>query len=107
MKLVATMSCEEKWKHMMTDIGGDTKITDLWRMSALLVICLKGVRVQMLLLLAQLGAYYQTLKAQRISYSTDNMEQSRGANERHGGTDGHRQCGPQWRRRRGRCRRCR
>ena len=81
MKLVATTSCEEKWKHMMTDIGGDTKMQDMWRMSALLEIFPKEVREQML------RANCQTLKAQRISYSTDNIEQSRGANERHVGTD--------------------
>ena len=33
---LAIMQWEEKWKAMMSELGGDAKIPDLWRMSALL-----------------------------------------------------------------------
>ena len=40
---LAILPQEEKWKRMMTEIGGDAKIRDVWRMSELLEICPKEV----------------------------------------------------------------
>ena len=45
---LAIMQWEEKWKAMMSELGGDAKIPDLWRMSALLEICPKDVKEEML-----------------------------------------------------------
>ena len=39
---VAIMRWEEEWKAVMSELEGDVKIPDLWRMSALLEICPKG-----------------------------------------------------------------
>ena len=46
---LAIMQWEEKWKVMMSELGEGAKIPDLWRMSALLEICPKDVKEQMLL----------------------------------------------------------
>ena len=43
------MQCEEKWKAMMSVLGGDAKILDLWMISALFEICPKGVKEQMMM----------------------------------------------------------
>ena len=40
---------------MMSELGGDAKIPDLWRMSALLEICPKDVKEQMLMRLDEIG----------------------------------------------------
>ena len=45
---LAIMQWEEKWKVMMSELGEGAKIPDLWRMSALLEICPKDVKEQML-----------------------------------------------------------
>ena len=43
---LATMPWEEQWKAMMSELGGDVKIPDLWRMPALLEIYAKDVKKQ-------------------------------------------------------------
>ena len=62
---------EESGRNTTTELGSDTEISDLWRMSALLEFCPKGVRKQMLLQLNESGEHYQTLKATVISHLTN------------------------------------
>ena len=45
---LATMQLEEKWKAIMSELGVDVKIPDVWRMSALLEICPKNVKEHMM-----------------------------------------------------------
>ena len=52
---LAIMQWEEKWKAMTSELGGDAKIPDLRRMSALLEICPKDVKEQMLMRLDKIG----------------------------------------------------
>ena len=77
----AIMQWEEKWKAMMSELGGDAKIPDLWRMSALLEICPKDVKEQMLLRLDEVAENYENLKVKVISYTSNKAEQSRGQKE--------------------------
>ena len=78
---LAIMQWEEKWKVMMSELGEGAKITDLWRMSALLDICPKDVKEQMLLRLDEVGENYENLKVKVISYTANKAEQSRGQKE--------------------------
>ena len=66
---------------MMSELGGGAKIPDLWRMSALLEICPKDVKEQMLLRLDEVGENYENLKVKVISYTSNKAEQSRGQKE--------------------------
>ena len=75
------MQWEEKWKVMMSELGEGAKIPDLWRMSALLEICPKDVKEQMLLRLDEVGKNYENLKVKVISYTSNKAEQSRGQKE--------------------------
>ena len=68
---LAFMQSEETWILMMSELGGDAKIPDLWRMSALLEICPRDVKEQMLLRLDEIGENYENLKAKVISYTTN------------------------------------
>ena len=77
----AIMQWEEKWKVMMSELGEVAKIPDLWRMSALLEICPKNVKEQMLLMLDEAGENYENLKAKVISYTSNKAEQTRGQKE--------------------------
>ena len=72
---------EEKWKVMMSELGGDAKIPDLWRMSALLEICPRDVKEQMLMRLDEIGENCLNLKAKVIIYTTNKAEQTRGQKE--------------------------
>ena len=59
---LAIMQWEEKWKTMMSELGKDAKIRDLWRMSALLGICPKDVKEQMMMMrLDENGENYENL----------------------------------------------
>ena len=78
---LAIMQWEEKWKVMMSELGEGAKIPDLWRMSALLEICPKDVKEQMLLRLDEVGENYVNLKVKVISYTSNKAEQSRGQKE--------------------------
>ena len=63
---------------MMSALGGDAKIPDMWRMSAMLEICPKDVKEQMLMRLDETGENQENLKAKVISYTTNKAEQARG-----------------------------
>ena len=78
---LAIMQWEVKWKVMMSELGEGAKILDLWRMSALLEICPKDVKKQMLLRLDEVGENHENLKAKVISYTSNMPEQSRGQKE--------------------------
>ena len=73
------MQWEEKWKAMMSELGKDAKIRDLWRMSALLDICPKDVKEQMMMMrLDENGENYENMLAKVVSYTTNKTEQTRG-----------------------------
>ena len=78
---LAIMQWEEKWKVMMSELGDGVKIPDLWRMSALLEICPKDFKEQMLLRLDEVGGNYENLKVKVISYTSNKSEQARGQKE--------------------------
>ena len=78
---LAIMQLEEKWKVMMSEFGEGAKIPDLWRMSALLEICPKGVNKQMLLRLDEVGENYEHLKTKVVPYTSNKAEQTRGQKE--------------------------
>ena len=56
---LAIMQWEEKWKAMMSDLGGDAKTPDLWRVWALLEICPKHVEEHMMMRLDEIGENYE------------------------------------------------
>ena len=85
---LAIIQWEEKWKAMTSELGGDAKIPDLRRMSALLEICPKDVKEQMLMRLDKIGENYESFKAKVISYTTNKAEQARGRSEGDNGADG-------------------
>ena len=66
---------------MTSELGGDAKIFELLRMSALLEICPKDVKEQMLMRLDEIGENYENLKAKVVSYTSNKAEQSRGQKE--------------------------
>ena len=49
----------------------------LWRMSALLEICPKDVKEQMLMRLDEIGEAYEALKNKLVSYTTNKLEQNK------------------------------
>ena len=59
---------------MMSELGEGAKIPDLWRMSALLEICPKDVKEQMLLRLDEVGENYENLKVKVISHTSNKAE---------------------------------
>eukprot|EP00974_Lingulodinium_polyedra_P022643 2187174-Lingulodinium_polyedra.AAC.1 len=63
---------------MKAELGNDVKIPDLWRMSALLEICPKDRKEQMLMRLDEIGEDYEALKNKVTSYATNKVEQSKG-----------------------------
>ena len=65
----------------MSELGECAKIPNLWRMSALLEICPKDVKEQMLLRLDEVGENYENLMVKVISYTSNKAEQSRGQKE--------------------------
>ena len=65
---LAIMQLEGKWKATMSELGGDANILDVWRMSALLEICPKDVKEQMMMRFGEIGE----------NYSTNETEQARG-----------------------------
>ena len=58
-------------------MGPETGIPELWRMSALLEICPKGVQEQTMLRLDEVGEIYEVLKTKIISYVTNRVEQGK------------------------------
>ena len=87
MRLVI-LQWEEKWKAMMSAFGGDVKIPDLWRMSALLEMCWKDVKELITMRLDEIGENLENLKAKVVSYPTHKTEQTRG---------GQKECMCRWR----------
>ena len=79
---LAVMQREEKWKAMMFELGKDAKILHLWRMSALLEICPKNVKEQMLMRLDEIGEKYENIKAEVVSHATNKTEDARGGQGR-------------------------
>ena len=62
----------------MFELGENVKIPDLWRMSALLEICPKDVKEQMLLRLDEIGGNYENfIKAKVISFTSNKAEHTR------------------------------
>ena len=49
------MQWEEKWETTMSELRGDAKIPDLWRMSVLLEICPNDEKEQMMTRLDEIG----------------------------------------------------
>ena len=74
----AIMEWEERWKRMMAELGTDAKIPYLWRMSALLEICPKELKEQVLIRLDEIGEDYEALKNKVISYAMNKVEQFKG-----------------------------
>ena len=72
---------------MMSELEGAAKIPDLWRMSALLEICPKDVKEQMLMRLDEIGENCENLKAKVISHTTNNAEQAGGGQRGDDGTE--------------------
>ena len=58
---------------MMSELGGDAKLPDLWRMSALLELCPRDVKEQMMMRLDGIGENYENLKARVVSYTTKRL----------------------------------
>ena len=71
------MQWEDKWQGMMSELGGDAKILDLWRTSSLLEICPKEVDEQMMMTLYDIGENYENLKAKVVSHTTNKTRQMR------------------------------
>ena len=73
----AVLEWEERWKRMMGEIGHETKIPDLWKMSALLEICPKSIQEQMMMRMDEIGEDYERLKAKILGYVTNKVEQGK------------------------------
>ena len=81
---LAIMQWEEKWKVMLSELGKDAKIPNLWRMSALVESCLKDVKEQILMRLDKIGENCEILMAKVVPYTTNKTEQAReGQKEMH------------------------
>ena len=52
---LANIQWEEEWKAMVIELGQDAKIPDFWKKSALLEICPKVVKDQMMMRLDEIG----------------------------------------------------
>ena len=75
---IGDLQWEEKWKAMMSELGKDAKISDLWRMPALLNIYRRIVKEQMMMSLYEIGESYENLKAKVVAYTTNKTKQTRG-----------------------------
>ena len=63
---------------MKSEIGRDAKIPNLWRMSALLEMCPKDVKEQMMMKLDEIAVNNGNFKAKMVSYMPNKTEQTRG-----------------------------
>ena len=61
----------------MSELGGDVKTPDLWRMLALLDMCPKDVKEQMTMKVGGIGENHENFKAKVVSYTTNKSEQAR------------------------------
>ena len=73
----AVLEWEERWKRMMSEVGHEARIPDLWKMSALLEICPKPIQDQMMLRMDEIGEDYERLKAKILGYVINKVEQGR------------------------------
>ena len=64
--------------HSMSELGGNIKSRDLWRMSSLMEIFPRDVKEQMLMRLDEIGENYNNIKAKVVSYTANKAEQPRG-----------------------------
>ena len=60
------MQWDEKSKAMMSELGGDVKILNLWRMSALSEICPKDVKEQMMMMRLEVAENCENLNAKGV-----------------------------------------
>ena len=72
------MQWEEKRKKMMAELGGGGRIPYLRRMLALMEICPKEVKEQMLMRLGEIGEDYVHLKMKVVSYCVIKAAQTQG-----------------------------
>ena len=85
---LAITQWEDKWKAMMSELGGDVKTPDLWRMPAFVEMCPKNVNGQMMMRLDEIGENYENLKANVVPCMTNRTEQARGGPGRYACADG-------------------
>ena len=76
---IMIMEWEGKWRRMMAELGPDIRIPDLWRMSALLEICPKGVKDAIELRLDEIGEDYSKMRAKVMAFVDNRVEGSGGA----------------------------
>ena len=76
---LAIVQRDDKWEAMMSELGKDAKIPNLWRMSALLEICPKDVKEQRVMRLDEIGENHENLKAKVVSYTTNKTRGARNA----------------------------
>ena len=74
---LAMTQWEEKWKAMMSELGGDVKIPDQWECR----LCPKDVKEQMMVM-NEIGQNYENFEAKLVSYTTNKTEQARGRQEK-------------------------
>ena len=79
---LAIMQWEEKSKVMMSELGKDAKIAELWRMSALFEICPKDVKEQIMMRLDAIGENNENLHAEVVSYTTQPARPSKHEEDR-------------------------
>jgi hypothetical protein len=72
---VAILNWEERWRGMMSELQGEARIPSLWKMSALLEVCPKEVKDQMMLRIDEVDEDYEKLKARILSYVNNRVEQ--------------------------------
>ena len=63
------MQWEEEWKATMSELEGDSKIPDLWRMSALMDMCPTDVKEQMMMRPGEMSDNYENLKSKVVSHT--------------------------------------
>ena len=75
----SVMAWEDKWKKMLKDQPGDTKIPELWKMAAMLKLCPKEIRDMVELRWDEIGERYEVLKERVIGWATQRSEKRGGA----------------------------
>ena len=62
----------------MSELGKDAKTPDVWRMSALLELCPKDMKAQMMLRLDEIVEHRENRKTEVVSCTANKAEQARG-----------------------------
>ena len=73
----AMIEWADRWGRMMTELGNDVKIPDLWKMSALMELVPKEIKEHMMGRMDEMGKDYGVLKNKMLSYATNRVETSR------------------------------